>query len=221
LCDGDVFLLFMVLSVPSDFTLRQQIRESWGSLASRDRGIRLAFILAQSESKTFKEKIAEESKTHHDIIQKDFIDSYRNLTLKSESILHFAAFYCQNAQFIVKTDSDIFVNVPLLLDILNDFKEGADILGYTKRVRLPFRDKSNKWHIDYSEYPLTFYPDYVDGSCYVIPRTFIKPLFQMSLKTRLLSMEDVYVTGILRSRISLPLRYHNRFSLKPCVFDSC
>ncbi|ESO93077.1 hypothetical protein LOTGIDRAFT_119962 [Lottia gigantea] len=221
LCNGEVFLLMMVLSTPSDFIIRQTIRETWGSFASSKSNIRLAFMLGKLESEIFDKKIEEESEIHHDIIQKDFIDSYGNLTLKSESVLHYSAFYCQNAQYILKVDSDMFINVPLLLDSLKNSDDGVSIIGHKLDQIRPTVDKTNKWYIDPSTYPLSYFPDYTSGPCYVIPGTFTKSLFKMSLKTRLIRLEDVYITGILRARLSFPIRHNTKFQLRKCYFDSC
>ncbi|ESO93078.1 hypothetical protein LOTGIDRAFT_119959 [Lottia gigantea] len=221
LCNGEVFLLMVVLSTPSDFIIRQTIRETWGSFASSKSNIRLAFMLGKLESEIFDKKIEEESENHHDIIQKDFIDSYGNLTLKSESILHYSAFFCQNAQYILKVDSDMFINVPLLLDSLKNSDDGVSIIGHKLVNERPIVNKTEKWYIDPSTYPLSYFPDFTSGTCYVIPGIFTKSLFKMSLKTRLIRLEDVYITGILRARLSLPIRDDDRFHTQKCGLNPC
>ena len=63
-------------------------------------------------------QIVEEYRTHGDIIQEDFVDSYMNLTLKTIMGIKWAQNYCSKASFILKTDDDIFVNIPLLMENL-------------------------------------------------------------------------------------------------------
>ena len=43
-----------------------------------------------------------------------FQDSYHNLTLKTVMGLKWMSIFCPHAKFILKTDDDIYVNVPLL-----------------------------------------------------------------------------------------------------------
>lgn len=52
-----------------------------------------------------------------DILQGDFNDSYDNLVFKSAAILDHFTNGC-SAQYLLKTDDDIFVNVPALTQFL-------------------------------------------------------------------------------------------------------
>lgn len=53
-----------------------------------------------------------------DIIIADMKDSYKNLTLKVLYMVEWASTYCSNARFFMKTDDDVFLNVPLVLDFI-------------------------------------------------------------------------------------------------------
>ncbi len=46
-------------------------------------------------------------------------DTYHNLTLKTVMGLKWASIFCPQAKFVLKTDDDIYVNLPLLLDALS------------------------------------------------------------------------------------------------------
>lgn len=46
-----------------------------------------------------------------DIVQEDFVDSYRNLTHKAIMALRWVSQNCQNAKLILKADDDIFINI--------------------------------------------------------------------------------------------------------------
>ena len=63
-----------------------------------------------------------------------FQDTYRNLTLKTVMGLKWSAIFCPQARHVMKTDDDIFVNVPLLhgadlgqKDIIGCIKNGQVI----------------------------------------------------------------------------------------------
>lgn len=59
-----------------------------------------------------------ESVAQGDILQAAFQDSYRNLTLKTLSGLSWADRHCPMARYVLKTDDDVFVNVPELVSEL-------------------------------------------------------------------------------------------------------
>lgn len=63
--------------------------------------------------------LLEESMTYHDLLLADFMDSYRNLSYKAVTALHWVNYYCRNAHYVVKTDDDIFVNIFALSRFIN------------------------------------------------------------------------------------------------------
>ena len=65
-------------------------------------------------------QIRKENDLYRDIVQEDFIDSYRNLTVKSIMALKWATKYCKNAKLIFKMDDDTLVNTFLLLKLLKE-----------------------------------------------------------------------------------------------------
>ena len=55
-----------------------------------------------------------------------FQDSYHNLTLKTVMGLKWTSIFCPHAQFILKTDDDIYVNVPLLTSVVKKESQMAE-----------------------------------------------------------------------------------------------
>jgi len=64
-------------------------------------------------------KYNEEKEVYNDFIKADFQDSYRNLTLKTVHMLDWVQSYCSHAKFFMKTDDDVFLNVPAILNFLD------------------------------------------------------------------------------------------------------
>ena len=60
----------------------------------------------------------QESSKYHDVVAADFVDSYRNLTLKMMVGLKWVSRFCPHSRFVLKCDLDTFVNLPLLTRIL-------------------------------------------------------------------------------------------------------
>jgi len=48
---------------------------------------------------------------HGDLVQGNFVDSYKNLTLKAVMGLRWMSQYCSEAPFAIKTDDDTFLNI--------------------------------------------------------------------------------------------------------------
>nr|XP_050050571.2 beta-1,3-galactosyltransferase 4-like [Dermacentor andersoni] len=89
---------------------------------------------AQPSGMILQERVANESARYGDIIQADFRDTYRNLTLKSVFLLKWAFMYCSRAQFLLKTDDDVFVNVDNLVRFLLALRNGKRRTGQAALV---------------------------------------------------------------------------------------
>ncbi|XP_042540083.1 beta-1,3-galactosyltransferase 4 [Dipodomys spectabilis] len=112
------FLLILVCSAPGNLNQRNAIRASWGGLHEA-RGLRVQTLFLLGEPSRQQENyLAQESVAKADILQAAFQDSYRNLTLKTLSGLNWADKYCPMARYILKTDDDVYVNVPELVSEL-------------------------------------------------------------------------------------------------------
>ena len=61
--------------------------------------------------KTLQEKVYKENDKHGDIIQGDFIDTYHNLSYKASMGNFWVSEFCEQAEFVVKTDDDWFVDL--------------------------------------------------------------------------------------------------------------
>lgn len=117
------FLLILVCSALDNLNQRNAIRGSWGGLRQA-RGLRVQtlFVLGQPAlghpTETAQKEVEEEAAARGDILQAAFVDTYRNLTLKTLSGLNWADKHCRMARYILKTDDDVFVNVPELVSEL-------------------------------------------------------------------------------------------------------
>ena len=74
--------------------------------------MRYIFLFGNVHNSTLQDAFFAESNTFDDILQENFIDSYENLTYKTIMGFKWAVTNCRSAQFIMKTDDDMYVNVP-------------------------------------------------------------------------------------------------------------
>ncbi|XP_071538557.1 beta-1,3-galactosyltransferase 1-like [Panulirus ornatus] len=79
----DVQIISYVHSAVMKVENRQLIRDTWGNLRYYPQvRMRVIFVFGSAATEEEQRMLSEESKAHHDIIQLDFVDSYKNLSYK-------------------------------------------------------------------------------------------------------------------------------------------
>jgi len=63
------------------------------------------------------------------------MDSYNNLTLKTISMLEWSMEHCPKAQYVLKTDDDMYIHFPVLWDLLD--KAGSAKRTIMGKVGMP------------------------------------------------------------------------------------
>lgn len=203
---GAPFLVLMVPVAPSDRTSRDAIRSTWGGVRSaRGQKVQLYFLLGSITNddqtglnQTVQQQLIEESHLYHDLIQSDFVDSYRNLTLKTMVMFEWLSSHCPEVAYAMKIDSDIFLNVPNLVDLLLDAPQRSYVTGLIKRYSIVQRDKTSKWYLPHSVYPDFHYPPYTLGLGYVFSMDLPKRILEVSAHMKPVYIEDVHVGFCLR-----------------------
>ena len=205
----DVNLFVFIYSVSSSFQRRQLIRKTWtNSIYYTKYDFRYVFLLGYEGSHADK-NIDQEAKKYDDIVVIDIADYYCHLTLKGVAGLYTANSLCPQAQFVMKTDDDIFVNMFLLQKMLRNMVNS----GQTTKVLMglnhwlhPWTLRKGKYAVSKLQYPYVFYPPYCSGSGYIMSMDVDKTLYNLAMKDDrkiIFSFEDVYITGILANRAGL------------------
>jgi beta-1,3-galactosyltransferase 1 len=157
------------------------------------------FLLAKVADKTIQDKIVEESKTHLDVIQGNFLDSYRNLTYKCVMGLQWVQNYCNNTKFVVKVDDDTMIDVYHLVRFLLQKSPDGNLENFlycsVYSNQGPRRTTDDKWYVSESEYPYSKYPPYCEGFAYIMSNDVTKKLYDASRYVKFYWVDDVYVTG--------------------------
>ena len=244
-CVNGLFLLIVVCSAVENVKQRNAIRETWGNVRSNQNTgvsqVAVVFLLGKhspasvlNHSSTtdtlyhnnitlLQEEVKRESDKHNDVLQGDFVDSYHNLTIKSVYMLKWAQRYCSQAKFVLKTDDDMFVNVNILIKDLSNIANTRFIMGHIIAAAQPMRQKSSKWFTPAEQYSGTWYPTYISGSAYVFSGDIIDDLYNATKRTKLLWLEDVYITGLCAKTINANHLYNGKFGYlkrvsNPCIF---
>ncbi|KAK7079561.1 Beta-1,3-galactosyltransferase 5 [Halocaridina rubra] len=213
-----ISILVAVSSAVSNFYRRRAIRETWGgSVPLGGSHAKLVFLLGNPNDSDLQTQVVEESRTYGDILQEDFVDSYMNLTIKSVMGLKWASLYCQQAQYFMKTDDDMYVNLPTLLTYLQEADKTQWMTGCIKQKKA-FRPVNASPGLPMPP----AHPPFLAGAGYVISGDVLGELYKVSLQTRMIPVEDVYVTAHLARQIGVHPPVHDaRFSCGEMVMEDC
>ncbi|KAH8377847.1 hypothetical protein KR093_007474 [Drosophila rubida] len=180
------------------------IRQTWGHYAAR-RDIGIAFVLGRGLNKTQNKAISWENYLYGDLIRGNYIDTYYNLTLKTMSILEWANQHCYRAKYLLKTDDDVFINVPKLFHFVEEQLQGnvkRTIFGRLAKRWPPVRNKKSKYFVSYKQYR-GVYPTFVTGPAYLMTIDIVHALYVRALTTIYLNLEDVFITGIVAESLGI------------------
>ena len=86
-------------------------RKTWGNPNMPGVSTRLVFLLGATTDAALQRRLEEESSKHGDLVQGDFLDTYHNLSYKAAMGNLWVAEFCSQAQFVVKTDDDMYVDL--------------------------------------------------------------------------------------------------------------
>ena len=191
---SDITLLILILTSHRNKLQRNALRETWLTISKNNTGrVRYAFLLG--EVPDTRDSIAKENDQFRDFIQEDFIDSYENLTYKTIMGFKWAATKCAAAKFVMKTDDDMFVNVPNVLKLALNYSDllQTHIFGACSRIAKPIRNKKSKWFASNNSYPQKYYPGFCSGTGYVTSMNVVNHIYKISPYVPFFHLEDVYV----------------------------
>lgn len=227
------FLVLLVATEARQVEARNAIRQTWGNESAVPAvGLIRLFLLGKTEGElgALQQRTLEaESQRYHDILQQDFLDSYRNLTVKTLMGMNWVALHCPRASYVMKTDSDMFVNTEYLVSKLlrpeikpkKNYFTGNNMRGFG-----PNRNKNSKWYMPPEMYPDDKYPTFCSGTGYVFSGDLAAKIYGVSLSVRHLHLEDVYV-GICLFKLGIEptppanafLFNHWRVSYSSCKYS--
>ncbi len=205
--DNKQFVFVYVFSSIKNFERRQLIRSTWAN----NKNLRVAFIIGKSYDDPVYEQLALiERNNYDDIIQGNFIDSYRTLSYKSLTAWKWITDNCDLnlIKFIIKIDDDVVLNSKYLDEILNSKKNEYKIQnlkntflcnvfsGYSpdKNAGSKYYIKDNEYNADL--YGINNYSSYCFGPGFLMSTDLVIKLFSQSMITKLFWLDDAYV-GIL------------------------
>nr|XP_043886587.1 beta-1,3-galactosyltransferase 2-like isoform X1 [Solea senegalensis] len=191
------FVVLMVPVAPQNRAHRDVVRKTWGSESVvLDKVVTVIFLLGLytgEGGEQLREQLLQESNEHRDLIQSDFVDCYKNLTIKTMVMMEWLDAYCSNASYAMKIDSDMFLNVPRLVTMLSNAPKSNYMTGYVERGAIVQRNPRSKWCLPREVFPRSHYPRYALGLGYVLTLDLPKKLLEGAKHVKAVYIEDVYL----------------------------
>lgn len=221
-------LLIFVASSVDHFSQRKVIRETWGLKLLQDAyNYRIVFLLGKSDEQT-QFLIVHESYRYGDLVQINLTESFRNLGLKSVAGLQWSKRFCKQADFVMKTDDDILVHVPNLLDAISKVQTPDSLLMcHENRMRKILRKELldevalppsyHKYEVSENELPGEYYPPYCSGMAYIFSSPVRDRILDATKATPIFFIEDVYLTGFCRHKAGIIITPHAGITLRPPI----
>ncbi|XP_056266324.1 beta-1,3-galactosyltransferase 5-like [Pseudoliparis swirei] len=203
------FLVLMVHTATGAAAARDAIRETWGSeKLVLGRSVETVFVLGLPggpDAERQQEELRQENRQHRDLVQSDFLDSYRNLTIKTMMMLEWLAARCGAASYAMKIDSDMLLHVRNAVRLLLDPGTATDayltglVWWHSPVLRNPF----NKFYMPRSAVAEPEYPPYPLGMAYVMSLDLPAKILSISPRVKPIFIEDAYL-GMCMRLLGLP-----------------
>lgn len=192
---------------------RELLRKSWANpQLFKDFSFKVVFLTGNC-SPDVQEDLEKEFGHFGDIVQGNFADEYKNLTLKAVMGLKWISKYCPHVPYAMKTDDDSFVNIFEIVRLMKENRQRSNVImcSLWQNNSMPIlRDRQTcmKWCVKRRELPgLRYFPKYCAGIAFVLSRQIVKQLYEASRTTPFFWIDDVYVTGLLTKKIPDAIDY--------------
>ena len=214
-CSQKYRLLIMVTSRPAEFERRSNIRSTWGSTWHHRTDLpswKTIFQLGQSDDQKLQNKTLEEAVKHKDMIFGNFLDTFYKLPVKVIMGFEWATKYC-NFDFLLKTDDDVFVNIPNIFKFLSE-PDIPRLRLYAGNVHFysgPVRRRS-KYRITVLEYHFRRYPRFTSGGGMVFSQDVAAGMVNVHNSSNYFKLDDVYI-GMLALKLGVDAHHDDWFQL--------
>lgn len=124
------------------------------------------------------------------MFQGNFMDTYRNLTYKHVMLLKYAVYHCPNINYLLKTDDDVFINMPILSLYIKNFNNDNIAKPRELLYCLPYLEPrvfrgNSKWQVTYEEFPGKYFPTYCAGFAILLTADTVPRLYRASQVRRI------------------------------------
>ena len=219
----EIELLILIFTMHNNIIQRNALRDTWLTHSKNNSAnIRYVFLLGKTQNSKPEKSLIKESEQFGDIIQENFVDVYRNLTFKTIMGFKWAGNNCRCAKAVLKTDDDMYVNVPKFLDIIRKYSTllQTNVFGSCHQVAFPIRNENSKWFASVPSYPGKFYAGFCSGTGYLTSMNVTRKVFEISSNVPFFHLEDVYVALCIK-KLGYRLKRFQGFNSDRPKSDTC
>ncbi|XP_054853349.1 beta-1,3-galactosyltransferase 9 [Eublepharis macularius] len=220
----EIFLLVLTFSNPENASRRDAIRRTWANMTGvKGYTTRILFVLGKPSSEATDLEVIREFQEHQDLIEGAFFDSPENQTLKTTTAVEWIVTFCPGARFILKTDEEMFVNLPNLVDYLLSLRTHLEeiYLGKVVHQEVPNRDPQSPSFVPLQTYPEKYYPDYCSATALVISQDVARMIYVTAHEVPPSVPPGVFV-GICTKKAGVTPIHSSRFSGKKHIrYNRC
>lgn len=205
--EQSVFFLVIISSSPNkqeNADRRTTIRRTWGELKrthiSGDKHWKVVFMMGKASDDKMNEAIMAEHEKYGDLLIGDYLDSYRKITTKLLMAFQWATQI--KCSYILKTDDDVYIDIPKLTEWLNARGNPSSFYGgvlYSGRV---VRNRYHRHYVSRDELPWDYYPEFCKGAMFVVSQSLISKMVELSRKVTRISPDDAYI-GVLANLLGV------------------
>ena len=209
-CAQHYDLLILVSSAPANLERRNNIRNTWAFERVLKPRWTTAFLVAQTQIEALSNSLLKEDEDYGDLVRANYYDHYWNQTRKIQMGFEWAIRYC-NFSFLLKTDDDVFVNIPGVLSFLRELSTPKELYvgnHYTN----PLVYRGGKWKVTMEEYNKPHYPDFCPGFGYILSYDVVDTFVDAFSVVPYFRLDDVYV-GMLANKTSIKIIHNEGFEV--------
>lgn len=213
-------LVFLVKSSVRNFPIRDSIRKTWGNVTDI-KNVKVMFLIAYQE--TAQADIDKEASLSSDIIQENFIDAYKNNTLKTIMGFNWAVEKCSQSDVLFFVDDDHLVHIRNVMAYLRTFNRIQMKKLYAGfRIEKPEVDRrdGSPWGMSNYDFSHILWPAYLRGGAFVISSEIAHRYVIGFPFVKLLSVDDSYL-GIVADKLGILPQHEHRFKMDKLNLTSC
>ncbi len=217
--NNPVYMVVLVDSSPNRRGNRVGVRMSHGRARVPSYPIVTLFLMGSTPSE--QPAVDIEAQQYHDIIQGNFVDDARNMSVANLMGIRWVHTYCPQAKFVMRADDNALFDIYQLVDVMDmSFGTMPRFMGCASITvnNKPVRDTNpayKRWHLSLAEFPHDVFYPYCDHDLF-----FFTPALGKEMDTKALTVHigepinNIYITGVLMHELGINLRSLD-FALNP------
>ncbi|EYB81428.1 hypothetical protein Y032_0384g409 [Ancylostoma ceylanicum] len=199
----------ILVLVPSDVKNRENRniwRRTYGHPRNKEKfGYTAIFCVGTSHDPSDESRLLDEALDYGDILQADFVDSYRNLTIKMLTAIRYVVIAAREAKSVFKVDDDVSWRIRSVTAYIHNVVNSKACSFHCYRHEAggaPPRNKWRKWYTTVEEYPFKTLPTYCLGWSYIATLPALDAVLSRVHLERFLWLEDVFISGVLNQNVA-------------------